>query len=202
MIVELLLWKCIKMSQYSQTALMMDLWRWHGRSNFFLLLSTLLLDRAFRTIFFYRLCKWAKNNTGARYFIYPFLRIFHRLAQGDIGFELPVSCEIGPGLRVYHGWCLVINNRVKIGSNVTLLHGVTIGGTRKGSPELEDDVTVATGAIILGPVVIGKGAIIGAGAVVTKNVEPYSVIVGNPQVCIRRNDEVNISNKAPVCFQR
>ena len=182
----------------SRAALMSDLWRWHGRTGGWLLFSTFVQDRAFRPILTYRMCKWAESNRVTALFLMPPLRLLHRIAQGAIGFELPLDVDVGPGLRVYHGWSLVINDKVKIGENVTLLHSVTIGGTRKGAPTIEDDVTVATGAIIIGPVTIGKGSIIGAGAVVTKDVPKNSVVVGNPQRILRRNDSPLISNKAPV----
>jgi serine O-acetyltransferase len=178
-------------------ALMMDVWRWYGRANLLLVIKLFCFERAFRPVLTYRLCRWAMSIGFLGKIILPFLRIFHRLVQGAIGFELPLGVDLAPGLLVYHGWALVINDKVKIGKNVTLLHSVTIGGTFKGTPILEDEVSVATGAIILGPVVIGRGSIIGAGAVVTKDVEPYSIIVGNPQRLLKKRDVVNIVSKAP-----
>lgn len=95
--------------------------------------------------------------------------------------DLPWSIEAGAGLKLLHGWGVVINDRVKIGENVTIMQGVTIGGTGRGIPILEDDVIVCANATVIGEVTIGIGAVIGAGCVVTKNVAPYSTVVGNPQ---------------------
>ncbi len=94
--------------------------------------------------------------------------------------------EIGPGLLVLHNLGAVIRAK-SIGSNVTISQGVTIGegGDQNNSnadniPTIGNDVLIATNALVLGNLMIGDGAVIGAGAVVTKNVEPNTVVVGNP----------------------
>ena len=85
---------------------------------------------------------------------------------------------------------VVIGETAEIGDNVTLYHGVTLGGTTlekgKRHPTLEDDVVVGAGAKILGAITIGAGSRIGANAVVNKAVPPNSVVVGVPgQVVVR-----------------
>ena len=176
-----------------------DVHRWHGRYAFHLLLTTWLQDRAFRPILSYRLCRYFAALPAWAGFL-PLLasRFLHRCSQGAIGFELPPSVRAGGGLRVYHGWTLIINDNVVLGNNVTLLHAVTLGGTRKGSPVIEDEVTISAGAIVIGPVTVGRGAIVGAGAVVTKNVPPYTVVAGNPAKVLRDNPEPYVPHAAPV----
>lgn len=67
-----------------------------------------------------------------------------------------------------------------LGRGVLLRHGVTIGATERGVPVIKDDVDIGASAIILGDVVIGEGAVVGAGAVVVCDVPPMAVVVGNP----------------------
>lgn len=97
------------------------------------------------------------------------------------GIDIPVSAKIGRNFIIHHGVGLVVNSDARIGDNVTLRQGVTIGSVRgKPSPRLDDSVDVGAGAIIVGDLLVGQGAIIGAGAVVTKDVSPHARVVGNP----------------------
>jgi serine O-acetyltransferase len=79
---------------------------------------------------------------------------------------------------------VVIGETTEIGEDVTLYQGVTLGGTGKETgkrhPTVQDGVIVGTGANVLGPVVLGEGAKVGAGSIVVKDVPPYSTVVGNP----------------------
>jgi serine acetyltransferase len=105
--------------------------------------------------------------------------------------ELRWNLDIGEGLRIHHGFCLVIHPNARIGKYVSLLHGVTLGnkGHMLGAPTLEDHVEVGAHAIIIGPVIIGKHAIVGAGAVVTKDVPPGAIVAGNPAKIISQKGE-------------
>lgn len=111
------------------------------------------------------------------------------LAEWLLGVELPPSTPVGPGLRLRHGVGLVVNPHARIGANVMLRHGVTIGNrlTETDCPVIEDDVEVGAGAILIGGITIGRGAVVGAGAVVTQDVPPRAVVLGPPST-IRRRD--------------
>ena len=75
----------------------------------------------------------------------------------------------------------IINEYCKIGNDVTIFQGVTIGGSRgKGVPMIGDNVVLAVGAIVIGNVNIGDNVFVGAGTVVTKDVADGAVVVGNP----------------------
>ena len=107
------------------------------------------------------------------------------------GIEIHPAAKIGRGLFIDHGMGVVIGETAEIGQNVTLYHGVTLGGTSlekgKRHPTLEDCVVVGAGAKILGAITIGAGSRIGANAVVVKSVPPDSVVVGVPgQVVMRK----------------
>jgi len=99
-----------------------------------------------------------------------------------IGIYLPLACSIGEGLRVFHGFGLVVHPASRIGKNVVLRHGVTIGSKCDdgGAPVVGDGVDVGAGAILLGEISVGEGTHIGAGAVVTTTVPSGRVVVGNP----------------------
>ena len=100
------------------------------------------------------------------------------------GVEIHPAARLGGGLFIDHGMGVVIGETAEVGDNVTLLHGVTLGGTslkkEKRHPTLGDDVVVGAGAGIFGAFTIGSGSRIGAGSVVVREVPPNSVVVGVP----------------------
>ncbi len=106
------------------------------------------------------------------------------------GIEIHPGATIGPRFFIDHGMGVVIGETAEVGRDVTLYHGVTLGGTSlekgKRHPTLEDGVVVGAGAKILGAITVGAGSRIGANAVVVKSVPPNSVVVGVPgQVVVR-----------------
>jgi serine O-acetyltransferase len=100
------------------------------------------------------------------------------------GIEIHPAADIGEGLFIDHGMGVVIGETAEIGVDVTLYQGVTLGGTGfaagKRHPTVEDNVTIGSGAKLLGPITIGHGAKIGANAVVIHDVPANSTVVGNP----------------------
>ncbi len=100
------------------------------------------------------------------------------------GIEIHPAARLGPGLFIDHGMGVVIGETAEVGENVTILHGVTLGGTslkkEKRHPTLADNVVVGAGAKILGAFTIGAGSRIGAGSVVVREVPENSVVVGVP----------------------
>ena len=109
------------------------------------------------------------------------------------GIEIHPGATIGPRLFIDHGMGVVIGETAAIGADVTLYHGVTLGGVSldpgKRHPTLEDGVVVGAGAKVLGAITIGRNSRIGANAVVVKDVEPDMVVVGIPGTPIRRTGE-------------
>jgi serine O-acetyltransferase len=109
------------------------------------------------------------------------------------GIEIHPAAEIGQGLFIDHGAGVVIGETAEIGENVTLYQGVTLGGTGfaagKRHPTVEDNVTIGSGAKLLGPITIGHGAKIGANSVVITDVPPKSTVVGNPGHPVRVDGE-------------
>ncbi len=104
----------------------------------------------------------------------------HRFWSIVTGADIPLNSEIGGGLMIPHPNGIVIHPHASIGCNCLLFQQVTIGATDKGIPRLGGHVDVGAGAKIIGPVVIGDHARIGANAVVLDDVPAYGVAVGNP----------------------
>ncbi|MEA2124797.1 MAG: serine O-acetyltransferase [Solirubrobacteraceae bacterium] len=105
-------------------------------------------------------------------------------ARTITGVEIHPAACVGPGLFIDHGSGVVIGETAEIGENVTIYQGVTLGGTGfasgKRHPTVEANVTIGSGAKLLGPIVVGHGSKIGANAVVIHDVPPNSTVVGNP----------------------
>jgi serine O-acetyltransferase len=100
------------------------------------------------------------------------------------GVEIHPAATIGTDFFIDHGSGVVIGETAEIGDRVTLYQGVTLGGTGfargKRHPTLDDDVTVGSGAKLLGPVKVGRNAKVGANTVVIEDVPPQTTVVGNP----------------------
>ena len=149
-------------------------------------LSVILTYPGAKAVFFHRIANFfsiAKFNLVAR--------IISQFSRFLTGIEIHPNAKIGKNLFIDHGMGVVIGETSDIGNNVTIYHMVTLGGISpsinseeqrnvKRHPTLMDNVVVGSGAQILGPVVIGKNAKIGANAVVTKDVAENSVMVGIP----------------------
>src|SRR5436305_5161337 len=111
-------------------------------------------------------------------------RLISMLSRALTGIEIHPAARIGEGLFIDHGAGVVIGETAEIGNDVTLYQGVTLGGTGfaagKRHPTLQDNVTIGSGAKLLGPITVGHGSKIGANTVVIHDVPPNSTVVGNP----------------------
>lgn len=121
----------------------------------------------------------------------PWLVFYRLTVEWVLGVELRYKTKIGPGLRLFHAQALVVHEGVVIGVNCILRQCTTIGnktladGSQSACPVLGDNVDVGSNAVIIGPITIGNGAVIGAGAVVVQDVPPRAVVAGNPARIIR-----------------
>ena len=149
-------------------------------------LSVILTYPGVKAVFFHRIANFfsiAKLDLIAR--------IISQFSRFLTGIEIHPRAKIGENLFIDHGMGVVIGETSEIGDNVTIYHMVTLGGispsinsndqrNSKRHPTLMDNVVVGSGAQVLGPVVVGKNAKIGANAVVTKDVPENAVMVGIP----------------------
>ena len=145
-----------------------------------------LLNPGFRAVCLYRFQQIFFNRKWTRlaFFIFQVNHVIN-------GCELLPGCEIGNRFVIRHPTCIVIGQGAQIGSDCFLQHGVTLGVAHIGSnptseyPVVGNSVEIGSYAVILGGVNIGIGATIGALSVVTKDVPPYSVVVGAPAQVIK-----------------
>jgi serine O-acetyltransferase len=111
-------------------------------------------------------------------------RMISYMTRSVTGVEIHPAAQIGKEFFVDHGSGVVVGETAVIGNCVTLYQGVTLGGTGfqrgKRHPTLGDNVTVGSGAKLLGPIAVGDGAKIGANTVVVEDVPPGATVVGNP----------------------
>ena len=149
-------------------------------------LSIILTYPGVKAVFFHRIANFfsiAKFDLIAR--------IISQFSRFLTGIEIHPKAKIGENLFIDHGMGVVIGETSEIGNNVTIYHMVTLGGVSpsiesnqqrnvKRHPTLMDNVVVGSGAQILGPVVVGKNAKVGANAVVTKDVPENAIMVGIP----------------------
>lgn len=118
-------------------------------------------------------------------------RLLAYIARSVTQIEIHPGAQIGARFFIDHGCGIVIGETAEIGDDVTLYHGVTLGGTtwRRGKrhPTLGSNVVVGAGAKVLGPIVVGDGARIGANSVVVKSVPPGRTAVGIPSKVVMMN---------------
>ena len=154
-------------------------------------LEVVICYPGFQAVMAYRVAHWLWHKK-----LRLLGRAFSQLARWLTGIEIHPGAEIGSGLFIDHGMGVVIGETSIIGKNVTLYHGVTLGGVapsvdadsqrdQKRHPTLGDDVIVGSGAQVLGPITVAHCARIGANAVVTKDVPQGATVVGNPGKVVR-----------------
>ncbi len=158
-------------------------------------LEVILLYPSFHALLFHRLAHRLYRRNF--YFMARWISQFSRFLTG---IEIHPGAQIGEGFFIDHGMGVVIGETAQVGDRVTLYHGVTLGGvspsedsdsqrTKKRHPTLEDDVIVGSGAQILGSVTIGKGARVGANAVVVHDVMAGETVIGIPANPVKKQKE-------------
>lgn len=145
-------------------------------------LEVLLLYPSVHAIALHRIGNylWRKN-------FYFFARWVSQFSRWLTGIEIHPGATIGNNFFIDHAMGVVIGETAEIGNNVALYQGVTLGGVapdregrEKRHPTLDDNVIIGSGAQVLGPITVGKGARVGASAVVTNDVKPHTTVVGIP----------------------
>ena len=157
----------------------------------------------FHAIVLHRAAHWAWRRN-----LKLFGRFVSQVGRFFTGIEIHPGAVIGKGFFIDHGMGVVIGETAEIGDRVTLYHDVTLGGVapsidsdsqreQKRHPTLEDDVIIGSGAQILGPVIVGRCARVGANAVVTKDVPAAVTVVGIPGRVIPRGSSSRSAEFSP-----
>ena len=155
-------------------------------------LEVLFCYPGFHAILFYRLGHWFWERK-----LFLMGRFISHVGRFFTGIEIHPGAKIGQKFFIDHGMGVVIGETAEVGDNVTLYHGVTLGGTTwkkiKRHPTIGNNVVVGTGAKILGPVKIGDNTKVGANSVVVTEIPPNSIVVGIPaKVVFRAEGEKRI----------
>lgn len=126
---------------------------------------------------------------------YFLARYLSERAKRKTGIEIHPGASIGKGLFIDHGIGVIIGETTVIKNNVTIFHGVTLGGTGTGKekgkrhPTIENNVFIGSGAKILGNITIGENSKIGANAVILKDVKKNTTVVGVPGKVVKRHKQ-------------
>ena len=158
-------------------------------------ISIILTYPGVKAVFFHHL---AHKIWNYRFFLIA--RIISQFSRFLTGIEIHPGAKIGKNFFIDHGMGVVIGESSEVGDDVTLYHGVTLGGispsersenqrNSKRHPTLINNVIVGSGAQVLGPITIGKCARIGANTVVLKDVPDNATMVGNPAKNISTNTD-------------
>lgn len=140
-----------------------------------------LMIPGYRFSFFLRICQYLKYRNGFLYL--PFYMLL-RHYKYKYGYEIHPSTDIAPGFYLGHFGGVVINQKARIGFNVNVSHGVTIGSSNRGPkcgyPIIGDNVWIGSGAKIVGRITVGNNVAIAPNAVVINDVPDYCCIGGIP----------------------
>lgn len=138
----------------------------------------------FRFTFWWRLCSFLRDSHVLKALFYYWAKFIYNHYRYKFGIDIPIGVPIDEGLYIGHFGGIVVGNGIKIGKNINLSHGVTLGqvnrGKRKGSPTIGNNVYIGVGAKVLGRVRVGDNAAVGANCVVIEDVPDNAVVVGVP----------------------
>lgn len=149
------------------------------------LCAAFLFYKGFHALQIHRAAHW--HWIHGRHFAARLLQ--HRVAEA-LSIDIHPAAQIGSGVFLDHGTGFVMGETAVIGDNVSLLHGVTLGGTGKQQgdrhPKIASEVSIGAGALVLGNIHVGRGARIGAGSVVLDSVPTAQTAVGERARLVRR----------------
>lgn len=160
-------------------------------------LEAVLCSSGLHAIIFYRIAHfiWKHNFLLTA-------RILSQIARFLTGVEIHPGADIGYGFMIDHGMGVVIGETTKIGNNVTLYHDVTLGGRKlydkngkkleKRHPTVGNNVTIGSGAQILGPITLGNNVKIGSNAIVIDDIPDNCTVVNKPAYIVKKSEDVSI----------
>ena len=172
-----------------------DLYRYERKTDLKTFLIKLCISRGFKIGFLYRICVYLRNRPKFLRVIPEVIFRFYKLLYSA---DFATANEIGSGLYIGHTFCNVIGHNIKIGKNVNINHGCTIGriqrGPRKGFPTIGDNVFIGPGACVLDNIKVGNNVAIGANSVVTSDIPDNVVVAGIPAKTVSHNGSEGLVN--------
>ena len=151
----------------------------------------LITNGSFKITFWFRIGNFLQSKSIPLWEpLYYIVAVIYKHNQFKTGTQLPMNTKVGGGLVFPHYGCQIIHYDAILGENVHIFQGVTIGGMRgKGVPRIGNNVILFSGAKVVGDIVIGDNAVVGAGAVVNKDVPAGSVVAGVPAKVVSQKGE-------------
>jgi serine O-acetyltransferase len=175
---------CARTAAELKALLRADLFRYSGKVNARSFWRHFLFTPGYKYTVWMRTCGYLRVQAWAKWLLYPLVKYILLRCRYKYGIVIPEYTVIGPGLFINRFGGIYVNGDAIVGSNVNFTHGIMLGqqnrGALMGSPILGDRVFIAAGAKIIGHVTIGNGAVIGANAVVTRDVPENAVVGGIP----------------------
>lgn len=170
-----------------------DYFRWHGRHcrNLLKLWLARWRNPAFGFMFYFRLC-------ARRGVLYPYFRCRLEKYVRKYALQIPLSVQTGYGLYLGHGTGIIVNGSAVIGSNVNLSQFTTIGSVRGAAATIADQAYIGPAVCIVEKIRLGRKALVGAGAVVVKDVPDGASVAGVPAKIISPNADYSPANPYPV----
>lgn len=160
-----------------------DLFRYAGKIGVKEFIYYYAKSEGFRFSVWLRLCYFMRLKKSTKYTLFPICIVFYKHYKYKFGYDISYSCEIGPGLLLFHISGIVLAP-LKIGKNATISQCTTIGMTIsegvKQYPIIGDNVYLAPGSKVIGGVSIGNNVAIGSNCVVNKSIPENAVVVGIP----------------------
>lgn len=182
-----------------QYLILSDLYRISGKISKRIFIKEFLKNDAFIFCFWFRTSKFLSTQRILKILFYFLSRFMFKHYTYKYGISIPYNTEISSGLYIVHFGGIVINSNAKIGRNLNISQGVTIGqsnrGEKKGVPIIGDNVYIGPGAKIFGSVIIGNNVSIGANSVVTKDIPDNSVVIGIPSKIISTKGSIGYINR-------
>lgn len=158
-----------------------DLYRLTRKRDKITLLKAIAKSKSFRLLFFYR--KYHNSKSKVLKFLY---HIGYHFSYRNAGVELPLNLSLGAACLFLHPYGITINPKAKIGKNLTILKGATIGATNrgkmKGAPIIGDNVYIGLNSTVVGGITIGDDVLIAANTFVNFDVPSHSIVIGSPGV--------------------
>ena len=156
-----------------------DYYRYYGIQWEWKMLLNLFRDHSLWYLFLFRILQ-----VGQPFIIRRILSIFLYLTQKKYGLEIPLGTQIDKGLYIGHAYNITINQHAKLGNNINIHKGVTIGqenrGKRKGTPTIGNFVWIGVNATIVGKISVGNDVLIAPNSFVNIDIPSHSIVIGNP----------------------
>ncbi|MFS0620664.1 serine acetyltransferase [Priestia megaterium] len=166
-----------------------DLFRIEGRTDLKLFIKHYILNHGFRFLVW-----WRTYQKSSNILVKNICRLKLKQIEVKAGIEIPLTCSIGRGFMLTHAYGITCNSKVKIGHNVTILKGATIGqvkyGKRTGVPTIGNNVYIGLNSTIVGNITVGNNVLIAANTFVDLNVPDHSLCIGNPCKIIPKENPI------------